>query len=150
MVAERRQQRAAAPTSWIQPEPAGKGRAVGAKKKAPAKKKQQAQQPVKPVSNAAAAVNTSVNHAVGVAPQPAIATGSAGLQDGFGGQHGQQQGYEQHGEGAGDMQFGDEATTSSKGGAGPIETETGEQLFCICMGVDNGTPMIFCEACENW
>lgn len=143
MVAERRE-RKAAPTSWVQPEPAGKGKPVGSKKKAPAKKKQPQQQPVKPLS-ATAPAQPVASSSVSATPVT--------LQDEsmYAAQGQQEQGYGQHGDGD-DMSLedGSASTTQLKGGAGPIETETGEQLFCICMGVDNGTPMIFCEACENW
>lgn len=146
MVAERRE-RKAAPSTWVQPEPAGKGKPVGSKKKSPAKKKQQ--QPVKSSVNATTAVTAPVNN---VAPASAIET-AVNLQDEsiYGGQQ-QQQVYGQQGNDGDEMSLenGTASTTQLKGGAGPIETETGEQLFCICLGVDNGTPMIFCEACENW
>lgn len=143
MVAGRRE-RKAAPTSWVQPEPAGKGKPVGSKKKAPAKKKQPQQQPVKPLSATAPAqpVASSSVRATPVTLQDESMYAAQGQQE---------QGYGQHS--VGDemsLENGGASTTQLKGGAGPIETETGEQLFCICMGVDNGTPMIFCEACENW
>lgn len=25
-----------------------------------------------------------------------------------------------------------------------------EDVFCVCLGKDDGRPMIMCEACENW
>lgn len=133
MVAERRE-RKAGPTSWVQPEPAGKGKSAS-RKRAPAKKKQVVQPAKSGDAGGLVAAVPSVSHGGIVQEDQDMGVGA---MEENGGHHQQQ---EQHGA---------IATTAVKGGAGPVETETGEQLFCICLGVDNGTPMIFCEACENW
>lgn len=155
MVAERRERRGAAPTSWIPPEPAGKGKPLGSKKKAASgatKKKQPAKTAA---TSAASAASDSVAHPASAAGQAAVSHvgGAAAIAGG-----GEQHHAAEHGGGLGQDDYTLDALQSAtstanptvSGGSGPIETETGEQLFCICMGVDNGTPMIFCEACENW
>lgn len=34
----------------------------------------------------------------------------------------------------------------------PDEVDEGDEdeVFCVCLGKDDGRPMIMCEACENW
>lgn len=141
MVAERRE-RKAAPTTWVPPEPAGKGKAVG-RKRAPAKKKTAVS-----VRSAGSVAPPGVAGAV-LPPVAAAAAVAVAEQDD---DQDMQLREEAHGEQGEEtvQQLEDVARPALKGGAGPVETDTGEQLFCICLGVDNGTPMIFCEACENW
>jgi hypothetical protein len=161
MVAERRE-RKAAPTSFIPSEPAGKGKAVVARRNrggggATTTKKKGGAAAVIDSSSASAAVNAvnNVNSNVAAVTVSSSNIAPVGGGGGDGSSQGQTMSTAMHDDGATEQH--QEAiipsTTSlpiPQGGAGPIESSTGEQLFCICMDVDDGTPMIFCEACENW
>lgn len=155
MVAERRE-RKAAPSTWIAPEPVGKGKVV--KRKAPVKKKAAAAAVAKPPSKfalaaaAAAAGVVSPSAAAAAAPVvvPATSTIEPSEEDSLAFGNHEENGENEDGNTRSYMGIDEPVAATSVSGDG-LEAAAGDpSLFCVCMGQDDGQPMIMCEACENW